>query len=322
MDQVHTPLFIPPFRGENKGGVQNNTEMNDKLNLIQSRLKEAYQLLNPCRVCPRKCGVNRLKGETGFCGMGLSPVVSSDNLHHGEEPPISGFKGSGTIFLTGCNLGCIFCQNYPISHFRNGNQVTVHEMAGMMIRLQKAGTHNINLVTPSHFVPQIMEALLISFKDGLDIPLVYNCGGYESLEALRLLNGIVDIYMPDMKYGDSEMAGKYSSAPDYPEVNQRAVREMYGQVGDLKMDENGIARKGLLIRHLVLPENISGTHEVLRFIAEKISKKTYVSLMSQYFPAHEACTLPPVNRRITSDEYKKAKASLEYFGLHRGWTQD
>ena len=296
--------------------------MNNKIRLIQSRIKEAYELLKSCRVCPRQCGVNRLKGETGFCGMGLSPVVSSDNLHHGEEPPISGYKGSGTVFLTGCNLGCIFCQNYPISHFKNGNVTKIPKLANMMLGLQKAGAHNINFVTPSHFVPQIMGALLIACQNGLSIPLVYNCGGYESLEVLQLLDGIVDIYMPDMKYSDSEMAEKYSSAPDYPEVNRRAIREMYRQVGDLKMNENGIAQKGLLIRHLVLPDNISGTSDVLRFISEEISTETYISLMSQYFPAHEACTLPPINRRITSDEYKKAKASLEYFGLNRGWVQD
>jgi len=296
-------------------------DINNKIHLIQSRIKKAYALLKSCRVCPRECGVNRLKEETGICGMGLHPVVSSDNLHHGEEPPISGFKGSGTIFLTGCSLGCIFCQNYPISHFKNGNVTKIQKLADMMLKLQKSGAHNINLVTPSHFVPQILGALLIAYQNGLCIPLVYNCGGYESLEALRLLDGIVDVYMPDMKYSDPKMAEKYSSAPDYPEVNQRAIREMFRQVGDLEMDENGIARKGLLIRHLVLPANISGTHDVLRFISEEISANTCISLMSQYFPAHEACSLPPANRRITSGEYKKAKASLEYFGLDRGWIQ-
>jgi len=297
-------------------------DINNKIHLIQSRIKKAYALLKSCRVCPRECGVNRLKEETGICGMGLHPVVSSDNLHHGEEPPISGFKGSGTIFLTGCSLGCIFCQNYPISHFKNGNVTKIQKLADMILKLQKSGAHNINLVTPSHFVPQILGALLIAYQNGLCIPLVYNCGGYESLEALRLLDGIVDVYMPDMKYSDPKMAEKYSSAPDYPEVNQRAIREMFRQVGDLEMDENGIARKGLLIRHLVLPANISGTHDVLRFISEEISANTCISLMSQYFPAHEACSLPPANRRITSGEYKKAKASLEYFGLDRGWIQD
>ena len=200
--------------------------------------------------------------------------------------------------------------------------IKIHGLANMTLGLQKAGAHNINFVTPTHFVPQIMGALLIAYQNGLSIPLVYNCGGYESLEVLRLLDGIVDIYMPDMKYNESEMAGKYSSTPDYPKVNRNAIREMDRQVGDLEMDENGIARKGLLIRHLVLPENISGTRDVLRFISEEISTNTYISLMSQYFPAHKAPTLPPLVRRITSDEYKKAKASLEYFGLDRGWVQD
>lgn len=295
--------------------------VNPKTPIIQSRLKEAYQLLESCRVCPRQCGVNRLKGETGFCGMKFHPMVSSDNLHHGEEPPISGFKGSGTIFLTGCNLGCIFCQNYPISHLHHGIETKIPKLANMMLRLQKAGAHNINFVTPTHFVPQILGTLLIACQDGLHIPIVYNCGGYESMEALALLDGIVDIYMPDMKYSDSGMAEKYASASDYPEINRKAIQEMYRQVGDLHIDENGIATKGLLIRHLVLPENISGTNEILRFIAEEISANTYISLMSQYFPAYKASAAPPLNRRITPDEYEKAKASLENFGLYRGWVQ-
>jgi len=227
--------------------------MHPKIPLIKSRLKEAYALLKSCQVCPRKCGVNRLKNETGFCGMGLHPVVSSDNLHHGEEPPISGFKGSGTIFLTGCNLGCIFCQNYPISQLGHGNQISIHQLAGMMLRLQQAGAHNINFVTPTHFAPQIMGALLIAYEKGLEIPTVYNCGGYESIKMLKLWDGIIDIYMPDMKYSDPTMSKKYSSAPDYPEVNKKAVKEMFHQTGDLKCDENGIATSGLLIRHLILP---------------------------------------------------------------------
>ncbi len=292
-----------------------------KISLIESRLKKANALLESCRVCPRGCGVNRLKNETGFCDMGANPVVSSDNLHHGEEPPISGYRGSGTIFLTGCNLGCVFCQNYPISHLGHGNPVSVEGLADMMLRLQKRGAHNINFVTPTHFAPQLMEALLLAYKKGLEIPIVYNCGGYESMEMLRLWNGIVDIYMPDMKYSDSGMAERYSSAGNYPEVNREAVLEMARQVGDLVIDDEGIARQGLLIRHLVLPEDVSGTRDILRFISEEISTETYISLMSQYFPAYEAVDSPPMNRGITPDEYARAKDFLEFHGLNRGWVQ-
>ena len=293
-----------------------------KISLIASRLKTAYGLLESCRVCPRTCGVNRLKGEKGFCGMRFHPVVSSDSLHHGEEPPISGYRGSGTIFFAGCNLGCVFCQNYPISHLGHGNQITLPELASKMLRLQKLGAHNINLVTPTHFAPQIMGALLIAYKKGLEIPLVYNCGGYESLEMLRLWHGIADIYMPDMKYSDREMAKTYSSAPDYPMVNKKAIKEMYRQTGDLQFNSEGIAHSGLLIRHLVLPNDIAGTQGVLRFVAEEISSNTYISLMKQYFPAYQAVSLPSINRCVTTAEYNKAKAYLKHLGLERGWVQE
>ncbi|MCJ7813734.1 radical SAM protein [bacterium] len=296
-------------------------DIQSKITLIQKRIKHAYALLTRCHLCPRECGVNRLKGETGFCKAGFHPMVSSDNLHFGEEPPISGNQGSGTIFFTGCNLGCVFCQNYPISHFGHGNKVNLPKLAAMMLRLQKAGAHNINLVTPTHFAPQIMGALLIAYKKGLSVPLVYNCGGYEALDMLRLWNGIVDIYMPDMKYSDSATSQKYSSAPDYPENNQKAVKEMFRQVGDLQIDEQGVANSGLLIRHLVLPENISGTGNILNFITEQISKNTYISLMSQYFPAYKALSMPPLNRRITHKEYAKTKEYLTFYGLERGWIQ-
>ncbi len=297
-------------------------DIQSKITLIQKRIKHAYTLLNPCCLCPRKCRINRLKGETGFCRAGFHPIVSSDNLHFGEEPPISGNQGSGTIFFTGCNLGCVFCQNYPISHFGHGNKINLPKLATMMLRLQKAGAHNINLVTPTHFAPQIMGALLIAYKKGLSIPVVYNCGGYEALDMLRLWDGIIDIYMPDMKYSDSAMSQKYSSAPDYPENNQKAVEEMFHQVGDLQMDEQGIAYSGFLIRHLVLPENISGIENILRFITERISKNTYISLMSQYFPAHKVLSMPPLDRHITQKEYAVAKEHLAYWSIERGWIQD
>jgi putative pyruvate formate lyase activating enzyme len=299
----------------------NNSPL-EKIGLIRSRLKAAYDLLKSCRVCPRRCGVNRLRGETGFCEMGAHPVISSDNLHFGEEPPISGNRGSGTIFLTGCVLRCRFCQNYPISQLGNGNRVSIPDLADKMLGLQRAGAHNINFVTPTHFTPQIMAALLLAYRGGLTLPLVYNCGGYESVETLRLLDGIVDIYMPDMKYSRGEPADRYSSAPDYPRINRCALKEMHRQVGDLVLDRQGIAGKGLLIRHLVLPQDNSGTRDVMDFIAREISPKTYVSLMSQYFPAYEAFGLPPLHRRITGEEYRRAKNWLEDAGLSSGWIQD
>jgi putative pyruvate formate lyase activating enzyme len=294
----------------------------EKISLIRSRLREAYRLLSPCRACPRNCGVDRLSGARGTCGMGFLPEVASDNLHFGEEPPISGSSGSGTIFFSGCSLRCVFCQNFPISQMRHGKTVTLPGLAEMMLALQERGAHNINLVTPTHFAPQIMGALLIAYRGGLRIPLVYNCGGYESLEMLRLWDGILDVYMPDMKYADPEPAGRYSAAPDYPEVNRAAVLEMARQAGILTLDEEGIAVRGLLIRHLVLPGDASGTEAVLRFIAGRISPLTAVSLMRQYFPAHRAHGIPPMDRKVTDAEYDRARNLLERFGLENGWTQE
>lgn len=293
----------------------------EKISLIRSRLKKAFSLLSPCRLCPRECKVNRKKGELGFCGMGLFPKIASDNLHFGEEPPISGSRGSGTIFFSGCSLGCVFCQNYPISHLRNGKIISFAELAERMLRLQERGAHNINLVTPTHFAPQIMASLYIAYQKGLSIPIVYNCGGYESIEMIQLWEGIIDIYMPDMKYADPSIAKKYSNAEDYPIINKKIILEMAKQVGPLQLDKYGIAVKGLLIRHLVLPQNLSGTESVLRFIAEKISPETHISLMRQYFPAYKAVELPPLNRKITEEEYEKAVSDLSRFGLENGWIQ-
>jgi len=273
-------------------------------------------------VCPRRCGVNRIRGEAGACALGRNPAVSSVNLHFGEEPPISGYRGSGTIFFTSCNLRCVFCQNYPISQLRHGKEVSVRDLADAMLKLQDKGAHNINFVTPTHLVPQIMDALRIAYERGLEIPLVYNTGGYDSVEMLRLLEGVVDIYMPDMKYSDPEMGRKYSGIPDYPQVNREAIKEMHRQVGDLVIDDEGIARKGLLVRHLVLPEGIAGTEDVLRFLAEEVSRDTYISLMRQYFPAYKAVNMPPLDRRITEEEYREAVELLDKYGLTRGWIQE
>ncbi|MFQ6067434.1 MAG: radical SAM protein, partial [bacterium] len=237
-------------------------------------------------------------------------------------PPISGYRGSGTIFLTHCNLRCLFCQNYPISHLGNGNKVSTHELSQMMLTLQKRGCHNINLVTPTHFIPQILSGLSEAIDNGLSIPLVYNCSGYESVETLKLLEGIVDIYMPDLKYGAREAGEKYSSAPDYFEIAKKAIKEMHRQVGDLRLDREGIAQRGLLVRHLVLPNGLGGTRKVFVFLAEEISSHTYISIMSQYFPAYEAQEFKELNRRITPQEYQQALDIANRLGLERGWRQD
>jgi putative pyruvate formate lyase activating enzyme len=267
--------------------------------------------------------VNRLKDDKlGFCRSGLNPVISSVSPHHGEEPPLSGTKGSGTIFLTNCNLRCVYCQNYPISQMGNGTVRTTGELACQMLSLQEQGCHNLNLVTPTHFVPQILKALGIARDRGFALPIVYNTGGYESLETLRLLDGIVDIYLPDMRYNDNAVALKYSDAPHYVESNRAAIREMYRQVGNLVMDEQGIAKRGMIIRHLVLPGGLSGTEGVMKFLAEEISQDVTISLMSQYFPACKTGEFPEINRRITEAEYDAAYESKMKYDLKNGWIQE
>jgi len=295
---------------------------------MNNKIKKAYKLMEKCSICPRKCGVNRLKGQIGFCKAGLKPMVSSFHAHFGEEPPISGRNGSGTIFFTHCSLRCVFCQNHPISQLGHGKEVSVEELAGMMLKLEAEGCHNINFVTPTHYMPQILEAIFIAREKGLKVPLVYNCGGYESIEALEILDGIIDIYMPDMKYSDNSAAKKYSNAQDYFEINKIAVKEMYRQAGNLKI-ERGIAKKGILIRHLVLPENLAGSQKIFEFIANELSPDTYVNIMAQYYPCHlvgnrHACSLqefPEINRRITAKEYMEAIRLAENSGLKNGFRQ-
>ena len=297
-------------------------DVENKIRLLRGRVGEAVSLLEKCSICPRRCGVNRLEGETGTCRVGREVIVSTASLHHGEEPPISGYRGSGTIFFSSCNLRCVFCQNYEISQYSHGDPVTAEKLAGMMLALQKKGAHNINWVTPTHFGPQIMQALLKAYERGLTIPVVYNCGGYESVEVLKLWDSIIDIYMPDMKYGEGESAKKYCSAADYPRANQEAVAEMHRQVGDLRMDKQGIAQRGLLIRHLVLPNGVAGSEAVVRFIAEKVSRGTYISLMSQYFPQYRADEFPEINRRVTRAEYIAVQDLMKQLGLTSGWFQN
>ncbi len=289
---------------------------------LKRRIEEGYHLLESCRLCPRNCGVNRLKEEKGFCKSGKNPVIASWNSHFGEEPPISGYRGSGTIFFTHCTLSCSFCQNYPISQLGEGNEESVNSLSSLMLSLQNKGCHNINLVTPTHFVPQILKAVLLAIPKGLEIPLVYNTSGYEALKTLKLLDGVIDIYLPDFKYGSDEQGKIYSAVPDYFSKTKLALKEMHRQVGDLQMDKEGIAKKGLLIRHLVLPNSLAKSETVLKFIAEKISKNTYISIMAQYFPANRALRIPELNRRITREEYAKVLAFANSLGLNNVLQQE
>jgi len=289
---------------------------------LARRAGEAYRMMRRCALCPRSCGVNRLAGERGACRTGKVAGVASSNLHFGEEPPISGTRGSGTIFFTGCSLHCRFCQNWPISRLCHGQPAPPHILAGRMLNLQRRGAHNINLVTPSHVVPQFLAALTIAAREGLCIPIVYNSSGYDGLEALRLLDGVVDIYMPDIKYAARDAAALCSDAPDYWEHVRPAIREMYRQVGPLEMDEDGIGVRGLLIRHLVLPGLIDSPDEVFEFVATELSRDVPVNLMSQYFPADRAVGDPLLGRRITREEFAAAEAALRRWGLDRGWIQN
>jgi len=285
---------------------------------LAKRAEAAYRHLEDCDLCARYCRVNRRKGiEGAVCRTGERAVVASYGPHHGEEDPLRGWAGSGTIFFSWCNLRCVFCQNWDISQRGVGREVEPRELADMMLALQADGCHNINLVSPSHVVAQIIAAVGEAAARGLRLPLVYNTGGYDSPEALALLDGIVDIYMPDMKYGDSALARKYSKVRSYVEVNRAAVKEMHRQVGDLVLDESGIARRGLLVRHLVMPNDIAGTEEVLSFLAREISTNTYLNLMDQYQPFHRACEFPEISRPTRSSEYREALAIAARHGLAR-----
>jgi len=288
---------------------------------FENKISEGYRALLNCTLCPRECKVNRIKGEIGFCKSDWRLKIASYNLHFGEEPPISGTKGSGTIFFSNCSLHCKYCQNYSISQIGVGEYYTVRELAQMMLKLQKRGAHNINLVTPNHFIPQIIKAIYIAKGKELHIPIVYNTSGYDSVKTLKLISGIVDIYLVDMRYSDSRFSEKYSGAKDYVKVNTQALIEMHNQVGDLVLEDD-IARRGIIVRHLVLPENVSGTEGVLKFINEKISRKTYISLMDQYFPCYKVLDDPILSRRITPEEYEKAKQLMEKYDFHRGWVQE
>ncbi len=289
---------------------------------LRKRVQEAYRRLTSCDLCPHDCHVNRLKGERGFCGAGYRPKIASANLHKGEEPPISGVHGSGTIFLTGCSLQCSFCQNFPISQLGNGEEITTRELAARMLKLQKRRAHNINFVTPTHFLPQLLAALWVAIPLGFSLPIVWNSSGYEKTDALMLLEGIVALYLPDMKYADDAQALAVSGVTGYRAINRAAVCEMYRQVGHLQTDEEGIAVKGVIVRHLVLPEGKGGAAATLAWIADNLGEETHIALMSQYFPAHRAVGIPDLNRSLTHEEYDEAVAALEHAGLENGWVQE
>ena len=286
---------------------------------LERRVERALQLLQNCSMCPRDCCVNRLDDTLGVCKNGRYAIVSSYGPHHGEEDCLRGSSGSGTIFFAGCNLRCVFCQNSDISWQVHGTPAPPEKLARIMLELQADGCHNINFVTPEHVVTQIIEALPIAVEGGLRLPIVYNTSAYDAMESLQLMDGVVDIYMPDFKYWDSDMARRYSKAPDYPDVARRVIKEMFRQVGDLVIDEHGVARRGLLVRHLVMPGNGAGTSDIMRWIATDISPRTYVNVMPQYYPAckvshHE---YPEINRRITPAEYEQALDAAQRAGLTR-----
>ncbi len=285
--------------------------------LLAERIRIAQDLLKDCTVCPRLCRVNRFESRKGKCHTDALPVVSAYHPHFGEEAPLVGRYGSGTIFLTSCSLRCVFCQNWEISHLQQGAEITHRRLGQMMVELQALGCHNINFVTPTHMAPQILASLPHAIEMGLKVPLVYNTGGYDRVETLRLLDGVFDIYMPDVKYMEPAHAKRYSRAEDYPEVVRAAVKEMHRQAGDLEIEENGLAARGLLVRHLVMPGGVADTRAVMRFLAREISPNTYVNLMDQYRPCGIAFRFPEIARPITAEEFDEALAATRQEGIHR-----
>lgn len=291
-----------------------DTYNSGKLTKIKSSLIREF---SSCQLCPRNCQVNRLEGETGICKTGRKAEVSSYNAHFGEESCLVGTNGSGTIFFTHCNLLCTFCQNYEISHQGRGIEMSDEGIASIILELQAKGCHNINFVTPSHVIPQIVSAVDIACKKGLNIPLVYNSGGYDSVESLKYLDGIIDIYMPDFKFSRTDTAIETCDAPDYFEVAKSAIKEMHRQVGDLEFDERGIAKRGLLIRHLVMPKDAAGSENIMEFLAEEISKDTFINIMEQYYPCGRIDQKSSLGRSITYQEYRSAVHLAISKGLHR-----
>ncbi len=286
---------------------------------LSEKVERAYDRLKSCDLCGNACGVNRLEGETGKCGASLKLRVSSANAHFGEEGPLVGTGGSGTIFLSYCPMACVYCQNWRISQEGIGVNKSEKEFAELMISLQERGCHNINWVTPTHYIPQLLRSLEVARNRGLKIPIVYNTGGYDSPDILKMLEGIVDIYMPDIKYGSDEKGRIYSGVKNYWTVARKNLEEMYRQVGDLHVDESGLAERGLLVRHLLLPGDVSGTEKVLDFIVESISKETYINIMSQYRPCYKADGYEELNRSVSSEEVEKTRKKARKLGLKRGF---
>jgi len=284
---------------------------------LRERIDKAISLLESCSVCPRSCGVNRLVADVGKCRTTREAIVSSYGPHFGEEASLVGRHGSGTIFFTNCNLNCVFCQNYSISQLGEGQNVSNEELAYIMLSIQAKGCHNINLVSPTHVVPQILEALELAVESDFHLPLVYNSGGYDSVETLKILDGIVDIYMPDMKYDDDEIARELSGIENYPAINKAAIKEMHRQTGDLQMDEEIVAKRGLLIRHLALPHGLAGTKGIVDFLREEVSGNTYVNIMDKYHPCYRAFQIPSLGRRISSAEFREALSFAQQAGLSR-----
>ncbi len=284
---------------------------------LKNRVARAYKHLAICNVCALECPVNRHLGQVGACKTGMLVKVSSYGPHMGEENPLRGYRGSGTIFFSGCNLRCQYCQNHDISQTDSGFEVQSEELAAIMLDLQERGCHNINFVSPSHIVPQILAGVLVAAEAGLKIPLVYNTGGYDSLKMLQLLDGIIDIYLPDMKYANSKIGHRYSKIPNYPRVNQTVVKEMHRQVGDLQINDQGIATRGLLVRHLILPNNLAGTDQIVQFLANEISPNTYLNLMTQYRPEYRAHQFQDLNQRIGSVDYQRAFNWAQEVGMSR-----
>ena len=286
---------------------------------LARRAQKLRGMMSDCTLCAHGCEVDRTGGEIGVCKAGAETVISSAFPHYGEEPPLVGWGGSGTVFLTHCNLRCVFCQNWEISHGGEGHAVSPSGLVEIMVRLQGMGCHNINFVTPTHFTPQIVEALGEAAERGLRLPIVWNCGGFESLEVIRLLEGIVDIYMPDVKFMADEPARLLTRAKDYPAVVKEVLKEMHRQVGDLAIGRRGIAYRGLLVRHLVMPGGIGGTAELVRFLAEEVSPSTYINIMEQYRPCYRADEFPAISRRPTHGEFAEALDLAREAGLHRGF---
>jgi putative pyruvate formate lyase activating enzyme len=298
--------------------LKTDLDPNDKARLIEEKLPLLYRQLQICHLCPRKCEANRLAGETGYCGAGQELVVYTAFLHHGEEPGISGARGSGTVFFSGCNLKCVYCQNFRFSHTLEGSRVTCDDLARIMVRLQEKGAENINLVTPTHFLPWVMDGLSKAFRNGLTLPIVYNTSGYETVETVKLLEDAVDIYLADMRYITPPPAERYSQALDYPAVNQAALRKMYDQKSALW--EGPLVKQGLVIRHLVLPGGVDETTKVLRWVNEN-TPQALISLMFQYQPYFKAHLYPEIDRRVNEEEYESVMDFLDELDLE-GWAQD